>query len=186
MIALQEVFALPSHRWVDRWTHGYVLQVLAKSPSPLPRSRRNASFAISSYRYRQSGGKGHHHFFYVPHSGHVGHCRGFCFPSLFRAPLIDVSIPIPPFSKLPTPYLHPRIIMVNIRRSKFDVYRFFSNQLFLHLFKEQRNFGPFRSMIYLRAIIIRSVVNFDQTNSLAHSYLVRSHSKIESSVCNIH
>lgn len=27
--------ALPSHRWVDRWTHGYVLQVLAKS-RPLP------------------------------------------------------------------------------------------------------------------------------------------------------
>lgn len=131
---------LPTVGWTDGPT-ATCYRCWQKSPSPLPWSRRNASSAISSYRYRQSGGKGHHHFFYVPHSGHVGHCRGFCFPSLFRAPLIDVSIPTPPFSKLPT--ISPSTNH-NGKHSAFELrcLQIFSNQLFLRLFEQQRNLGP--------------------------------------------
>lgn len=142
--------ALPSHRWVDRWTHGYVLQVLAKS-RPLPWSRRNASSAISSYRYRQSGGKGHHHFFYVPHSGHVEHCRGFCFPSLSRAPLIDVSIRVS--SKLPPISPSTNYLMINGVMERNSA-RFFSSTFLTSLSRARKEL---RSLDWFARYILRSV-----------------------------
>lgn len=161
--------ALPSHWWVDRWTHGYVLQVLAKS-RPLPWSRRNASSAISSYRYRQSGGKGHHHFFYVPHSGHVEHCRGFCFPSLFRAPLIDVSIRVS--SKLPPISPSTNYLMVNVRcyGTKFGTF-FLVDFSYISLKSKERAsvFGLIRA-IYLKKCLAQI---FEIVLKLNHPCVIR-------------
>lgn len=161
--------ALPSHRWVDRWTHGYVLQVLAKS-RPLPWSRRNASSAISSYRYRQSGGKGHHHFFYVPHSGHVEHCRGFCFPSLSRAPLIDVSIRVS--SKLPPISPSTNYLMVNVRcyGTKFGTFFLVDFSYIFFQSKERASvFGLIRA-IYLKKCLAQI---FEIVLKLNHPCVIR-------------
>lgn len=88
--------ALPSHR-CHGWTDGRArLRATGagqeSSSSLIPQERELRDILVLLLSAPPKRGEGRRRFFYVPHSGHVGHRRGFCFPSLSRAPLIDVSI----------------------------------------------------------------------------------------------
>lgn len=137
------------------------------SSSLIPQERKLRDILLSVPPKR---GKGHHHFFYVPHSGHVEHCRGFCFPSLSRAPLIDVSIRVS--SKLPPISPSTNYLMVNVRcyGTKFGTF-FLVDFSYISLKSKKRAsvFGLIRA-IYLKKCLTQI---FEIVLKLNHSCAIR-------------
>lgn len=87
---------MPQNGQMDVWL--YALQVLhreEKSTSSLILQERAS---VLRYLCRYTLGEGLRRFFCVPHSGHVAHRVGFCFPSLHYALLIDMQ-PLRPVSR---------------------------------------------------------------------------------------
>lgn len=101
LIAPQEAGqTLPSHRChrTDRWTYGYALQVLHREEKSISSLILQERASVLRYLCRCTLGEGLRRFFCVPHSGHVAHRVGFCFPSLHYALLIDMQ-PLRPVSR---------------------------------------------------------------------------------------